>query len=47
MALRLSASSQNTRGLKRDSNANSAAPPHLCDTVVVKQAGKRNNQKLG
>jgi hypothetical protein len=47
MALRLSTSSQNIRGLKRDSNAKFAAPPHRCGTVMVGQAGKRNNWKLG
>jgi hypothetical protein len=47
MDLRLSASSQNTRGLKRDRDAKSAAPPHQRSTVMVKQARKGNNWKLG
>jgi hypothetical protein len=33
--LRLSTRSQNIRGLKRDSNAKSAAPPHRRGTVMV------------
>jgi hypothetical protein len=36
MDLRLSAISQNTRGLERDSDAKSAAPPHRRDMVMVK-----------
>jgi hypothetical protein len=47
MAFRLSTSSQNTRGLKRDSNAKFAAPPHRRSTVMVRKAGKENNWKLG
>jgi hypothetical protein len=47
MALRLSASSKDTRRLERDSNAKFAAPPHRHDTVMVRQAGERNNRKLG
>jgi hypothetical protein len=47
MALRLSASSQNTRRLKRNSDAKSAAPPHRRGTVLVKQARKRNSWNLG
>jgi hypothetical protein len=47
MAVRLSASSPNTRRLKRNNDAKSAAPPHRCDTVLVLQAGKRNNKNLG
>jgi hypothetical protein len=47
MALRLSTSSKNTRGLKRDSNAKFAAPRQRRDTVMVRKAGKGNNWKLG
>jgi hypothetical protein len=47
MALRLSASSPNTRRLKRNSDAKSAALPHQRGTVLVKQARKRNNWNLG
>jgi hypothetical protein len=47
MALRLSTSSQNTRGLERDNNAKFAALPHWCNTVMVGQARERNNWKLG
>jgi hypothetical protein len=46
MDLRLSARSQNTRGLERDSDAKSVAPPHRRGAVMVKQAGKGNNWKL-
>jgi hypothetical protein len=34
-------------GLERDSNAKSAAPPHRRSTVMLKQARKGNNWKLG
>jgi hypothetical protein len=47
MALRLSTSSQNTRGLKRDSNAKLTATPHRRDAVMVRQAREKNNWKLG
>jgi hypothetical protein len=47
MALRLSTSSQNTRGLERNSNAKFAAPPHQRGMVMVGQAGEINNRKLG
>jgi hypothetical protein len=47
MALRLSGSSPNTRRLERNSDAKSAAPPYRRDTVMVKQAEKRNNWNLG
>jgi hypothetical protein len=47
MALRLSTSSKNTRGLKRDSNAKFAATPHRRSADMVRQARERNNWKLG
>jgi hypothetical protein len=47
MALRLSTSSKNTRGLERDSNAKFAATPHRRGAVMVRQARERNNWKLG
>jgi hypothetical protein len=47
MALRLSASIPNTRRLERNKDAKSVAPPHQRGTVMVKQAGKRNNWNLG
>jgi protease II len=47
MAFRLSTSSQNTRGLKRDSNAKFAAPPHRRDVVMVRKAGKGKQFKVG
>jgi hypothetical protein len=47
MALRLPTSSNNTRGLERDSNAELAAAPHWHGTVMVRQARERNNWKLG
>jgi hypothetical protein len=47
MALRLSISSKNTRGLEIDSNAKFAAPPHRHGAVMVRQARERNNWKLG
>jgi hypothetical protein len=50
MALRLPTSSKNTRGLKRDSNAELvelAATPHRRGAVMVRQARERNNWKMG
>jgi hypothetical protein len=47
MALRLPASSKNTRGLKRDSNAELAATPHRRGTVMVRQARQGDNWNLG
>jgi hypothetical protein len=47
VALRLLIGSQNTRRIKRDSNAKFAAPPHRRSTVMVEQVGKWNNRKLG
>jgi hypothetical protein len=47
MTLRLSTSSQNTRGLERDSNAKLTATPHRHCVVMVRQARKRNNWKMG
>jgi hypothetical protein len=47
MALRLSTSRKNTRGIKRYSNAKFAAPPYRHNTVMVRQARERNNWKLG
>jgi hypothetical protein len=41
MALRLSASSKNTRRLKRDRNAKFAAPPHWRGMVMVRQAREK------
>jgi hypothetical protein len=46
MALKLSTSIKNTRGLERDSNAKLAATPHRHDAVMVRQARERNNWKL-
>jgi hypothetical protein len=40
-------SSPNTRRLKRNSDAKSTDPPHRRDTIMVKQAGERNNWNLG
>jgi hypothetical protein len=40
MALRLFTSSQNTRRIRRDSNAKFTAPPHWRSTVMVEQARK-------
>jgi arginine/lysine/ornithine decarboxylase len=47
MALRLLTGSQNTRRIKRDSNAKFTAPPHQRGTVMAEQVGKGNNRKLG
>jgi hypothetical protein len=47
MALRLPASSKNTRGLRRDSNAEPTVTPHWRGTVIVKQARQGNIWKLG
>jgi hypothetical protein len=47
MALRLPASSKNTRGLERDNNAKLAATPHRRDVGMVRQARERNKWKLG
>jgi hypothetical protein len=47
MALRLSTSSQNTRGLEKDSDAKLIATPHRRGMVMVRQARERNNWKLG
>jgi hypothetical protein len=47
MALRLSTSSQNTRGLEKDSDAKLTATPHRRGMVMVRQARERNNWKLG
>jgi hypothetical protein len=43
MALRLSTSSQNTRGLEKDSDAKLIATPHRRGMVMVRQARERNN----
>jgi hypothetical protein len=47
MAFRLSASSENTRGLKRDNNAKPAITPHWRITVMVRQFRQGDNRKLG
>jgi hypothetical protein len=47
MVIRLSASSENTQGLKGSSNAKPTATPHRLSMVMVKQTCQRNNQKLG
>jgi hypothetical protein len=47
MALRLPASSKNTSGLKRDSNAEPTATPHRRGMVMVRQAKQGDNWKLG
>jgi hypothetical protein len=38
---------KNTRGIERDSNAKFTAPSHRRGTVMVRQAGNKNNWKLG
>jgi hypothetical protein len=47
MALRLSTSSKNIGRNKRNSDAKLAITPHRCSKVMVEQARKRNNWKLG
>jgi hypothetical protein len=47
MALRLPASSKNTLGLKRDSNAKPAGTPHWRSMIMVRQARQEDNWKLG
>jgi hypothetical protein len=47
MALRLLTCNQNIRGNEGNSNAKSAITPHRRSQVMVKQIGKRNNQKVG
>jgi hypothetical protein len=47
MAVKLSSSHQNTRGLKGNSNVKFAATPHRRSTVLVKQVTRRFHQKLG
>jgi hypothetical protein len=44
MDLRLSTSSKDTRGLEKDSNAKSAAPPHQRGTVMVRQAREKQSE---
>jgi hypothetical protein len=44
MDLRVSTSSKDTRGLERDSNAKSAAPPHQRGTVMVRQAKEKQSE---
>jgi hypothetical protein len=41
MDLRLSRSSQNTRGLERDSDAKLTTTPHRCGAVMVRHARER------
>jgi hypothetical protein len=47
MALGLPIGSENTGGNKGNSNANLATTPHRYSKVMVEQARKRNNWKLG
>jgi hypothetical protein len=47
MALRLSTSSKNIGRNKGNNNAKFAITPHRRSKVMVEQAGKRNNWKLG
>jgi hypothetical protein len=47
MAIRLSASSKDTRGLEGNSNAKPIITPHWGSTVMVRQTRKWNNRELG